>query len=386
LCLAFPGAGSVNGKLVLAPGDVNLTFKRYVRDVIALTVDNDYVSSIEGVVSGPVQNLAVVQLTVAASTQRGTLAGATNARLSVKPSTTDGRFKFTGVAPGRYRILAKANPTQAEPDPAPTMQTMAIRSNVEAPVGGNFVYAVADVEARGEDITGVTLELRAGSTFAGRFQFDAATHQPPADLSRIRLSVAPPGRTSFAVLNGVVIGNTFGPVAPAAIGTDGSFRIIGIGPGSYELQYQLPAELGDTWTLRSAIAGGRDLLDSTIEFGPDINLNDVAITLSDRRTAVTGTLQASSGLPAAQYFVVAFPADRRLWPAARRIRSVRPASNGTFTISDLPSGEYMIAALTDVEPADLTDAAFFEQLVPAAIKITLAEGEKKTQDLTIVRP
>lgn len=48
LCLAFPGAGSVNGKLVLAPGDVNLTFKRYVRDVIALTVDNDYVSSIEG--------------------------------------------------------------------------------------------------------------------------------------------------------------------------------------------------------------------------------------------------------------------------------------------------------------------------------------------------
>ena len=48
LCLAFPAAGSVNGKLVLAPGDVNLTFKRYLRDVIALTIDNDYVSSIDG--------------------------------------------------------------------------------------------------------------------------------------------------------------------------------------------------------------------------------------------------------------------------------------------------------------------------------------------------
>ena len=32
LCLAFPEAGSVNGTLVLAPGDVNLTFKRYMRD------------------------------------------------------------------------------------------------------------------------------------------------------------------------------------------------------------------------------------------------------------------------------------------------------------------------------------------------------------------
>jgi 2,5-dihydroxypyridine 5,6-dioxygenase len=48
LCLAFPSAGSVEGKLVLTPGDVNLTFKRYLRDVIALTVDNDYVSSIDG--------------------------------------------------------------------------------------------------------------------------------------------------------------------------------------------------------------------------------------------------------------------------------------------------------------------------------------------------
>ena len=30
LCLAFPAAGSVNGTLVLAQGDVNLTFKRYL--------------------------------------------------------------------------------------------------------------------------------------------------------------------------------------------------------------------------------------------------------------------------------------------------------------------------------------------------------------------
>jgi 2,5-dihydroxypyridine 5,6-dioxygenase len=48
LCLAFPAAGSVNGTVVMAPGDVNLTFKRYVREPITLRVERDYVRAIEG--------------------------------------------------------------------------------------------------------------------------------------------------------------------------------------------------------------------------------------------------------------------------------------------------------------------------------------------------
>jgi 2,5-dihydroxypyridine 5,6-dioxygenase len=49
LALAFPAAGSVNGTLVLAEGDVNLTFKRYVERPITLRVEDDYVTRIEGV-------------------------------------------------------------------------------------------------------------------------------------------------------------------------------------------------------------------------------------------------------------------------------------------------------------------------------------------------
>ena len=48
IALAFPAAGSVNGTLVLASGDVNLTFKRYVESAITLTIENDYVTAIEG--------------------------------------------------------------------------------------------------------------------------------------------------------------------------------------------------------------------------------------------------------------------------------------------------------------------------------------------------
>ncbi len=48
LVLAFPAAGTVNGTVVLAPGDINLTFKEYVRDPVTLVVESDFVVSIEG--------------------------------------------------------------------------------------------------------------------------------------------------------------------------------------------------------------------------------------------------------------------------------------------------------------------------------------------------
>ncbi len=48
LVLAFPAAGMVNGTVVLAPGDVNLTFKEYVREPVTLTVVDDYITDIAG--------------------------------------------------------------------------------------------------------------------------------------------------------------------------------------------------------------------------------------------------------------------------------------------------------------------------------------------------
>jgi 2,5-dihydroxypyridine 5,6-dioxygenase len=48
ICLAFPAAKSVNGELVLAPGDVNLTFKRYLQTPVRLRIVDDYVREIRG--------------------------------------------------------------------------------------------------------------------------------------------------------------------------------------------------------------------------------------------------------------------------------------------------------------------------------------------------
>lgn len=48
LVLCFPAGGKVKGQVVLAPGDINLTFKRYVETPVVLTIESDMVTKIEG--------------------------------------------------------------------------------------------------------------------------------------------------------------------------------------------------------------------------------------------------------------------------------------------------------------------------------------------------
>jgi len=48
LCLCFPKPGCVSGAVVLAPGDVNLTFKRYIESPVELIIEGDHVVEIRG--------------------------------------------------------------------------------------------------------------------------------------------------------------------------------------------------------------------------------------------------------------------------------------------------------------------------------------------------
>jgi 2,5-dihydroxypyridine 5,6-dioxygenase len=48
LVLAFPAAGTVSGTVVLAVGDLNLTFNRYMESPITLTIVDDHITDIAG--------------------------------------------------------------------------------------------------------------------------------------------------------------------------------------------------------------------------------------------------------------------------------------------------------------------------------------------------
>jgi hypothetical protein len=61
----------------------------------------------------------------------------------------------------------------------------------------------------------------------------------------------------------------------------------------------------------------------------------------------------------------------------------RPATDGAFSVKGLPAGEYLLAALADLEAGEWNDPTLLEQLVRGSVKVTLREGETTTRDIRI---
>jgi hypothetical protein len=62
---------------------------------------------------------------------------------------------------------------------------------------------------------------------------------------------------------------------------------------------------------------------------------------------------------------------------------VRLGTDGSYSIIGLPSGDYLLAAVTDLDPTQLADPAFLDAMSAAAIRITLSDGERKRQDIRL---
>lgn len=48
LCLCFPGENTINGRIVMAAGDMNLTFKSYLNNPITFDIEDDFIRTISG--------------------------------------------------------------------------------------------------------------------------------------------------------------------------------------------------------------------------------------------------------------------------------------------------------------------------------------------------
>lgn len=333
-------------------------------------------ATIAGSISGPIQDLTAVQVSLQASGQGATVR-------TVQPNA-DGTFVFSGVPPGRYSLVGRANPSRT-PAPPPMTRTFSTGAAEAARTfGAEWLYATTEVETRGSDVAGVALLLQPGATLSGRLQFDATRVMPPKRLTQIRVSVSPIGAGGPPV---GVVGSGFTMLREASVRADGIFTITGIGPGVYSFRARLPPDISRSgWWPRSAIFENRDLLDIEAVMTPGLDLSNVVVTFSNRHTHLSGVLYTSSGQPASDAVIVVFSTDPQSWRAlARRTQAVRSDNAGHFEVHDLPPGEYFMAAVTDIDPDDLTTPAFFERLVPAAIRVTLNEGEQRIQDLRIAR-
>ena len=295
-----------------------------------------------------------------------------------------GKFRFNNLPPGRYRVIARLNPGGRDrmefvdvPMPGGGTRKVMRESNSAFPTG-DFHYAYADVDVSGDDRASTTLTMQPGGVISGRLRLDPESGTKSPELTRVGLSLEVDSSGTAPVPSGNLLTQTVAEVRP-----DGTFEVRGIGPGRFRLKVTGPLEGNVRWHATSALSGGRDLFDESIDFGPGMALPDVTVTLSDRRSGVDGLLLSATGEPSSSVNVIVVPVSRDLWKAgSRRIVSVRPQSDGRF-LFDVPPGDYALAAVTDLDPLDLLDPAWLEQIVGAGVKVTVAEGARTRQDLRI---
>lgn len=357
------------------------------RGGVSFTVSHVPVTTVEGVITGAVPNLASVQLAI---TPDGPKFNISTGGITATPPDASGVFKYGNLPPGKYRIVARAR--SGPPDPNASAGAGRGRAGLVGggapPPGviapsGDMLYAVADVEVRGQNVTGVNLALQPGGTITGKIVFDAVKSAYPDEWSTIRVSVSQIGGSWSAQSGNVRVGPAISSIPPVTVKDDGTFEIKGIGPSLYTVTCLLPTEHASYWKLRSAVIDGRDLLDTLLE-GPGGLIQGLTLTLSDKHTQIAGTVRSAAGQPVSEYSVVAFSADRANWRiGSRRNLAVRTSTDGRFELADLPAGDYFVAVVNDLDPLEWQLPDSLEQLAPGAVRVRLTEGGKVTQDLQI---
>jgi hypothetical protein len=245
------------------------------------------------------------------------------------------------------------------------------------------LWAVADVSASGADIQGLALTLEPRVTVSGRIAFDGTT-EPPQDLSQFRVFMAIPQLLTLRPGQGLSSSQFLQMPSPVQVRPDGTFEIAGLLPDTFKLNIVGPGIGPGGWRPATALAGGTDWLDGLVTLAPRTTVSNLVLTLTDRHSELTGTLESSDGQPVSDVFVIAFSSTRAHWGlGSRRVQAVRPAIDGQYAIADLPPGEYFLSALSDVDQDEWLDPAFLETLVPSSLRITIGDGEKKVQNLRL---
>ena len=336
---------------------------------------------VEGMVlnstGGQIQNL---QVTLQEASALGNSFGITQ---SARPDN-EGRFRINNVAPGQYKLSARAQIggpqgrggqviVDGQPIPAG-------RGGAPAtPAGGRgapaaqrpepvTVWGAADVVVDGRNVSNVMVPLQLGMSVSGQLTFEGAI-PPPTDLTRLRVTInsADPGPMSTN--------------SSARVDASGRFTVQSVAPG----RYRLSAGGAPGWYLESVTVGGQDALDFPFEVKGNQAVGGVAVTFTDKQTELTGTVVDDKNQPAVDYTLVIFPADNRYWTGttSRRIQTVRPGTDGRYTVRTLPPGDYKIATVLDMEPGSAADPAFLQQVEAATLRVTLQPGEKKQQDIRL---
>ncbi len=258
----------------------------------------------------------------------------------------DGAFTVSSIAPGRYILRARGDDSEAPQ------------------------FAAQPLTVNGEDLDDFTVVLATGATVTGTVSF-AGTAGATPDLSQFRITAPSTDQSDF------------GPQPNARAGKDGTFVLSGVSAGSHLIR---SAGAARGFILKSVTINGRDVTDSPMTLRSGENLSNVTVVFTDQQNEINGTLTNEQGTPMPDYTVLAFTTDSALWrPQTRQIMTARPDQTGKYRIRGLPSGQYYMVAVDPAEQGEWFNPVYLDEHRMGAARVTLADGDIKTQDFKVAQ-
>jgi hypothetical protein len=198
---------------------------------------------------------------------------------------------------------------------------------------------------------------------------------PPIDIAgRVHFEGEPPaGGAAVVSVFATGVPEETGASVRAQAGADGRFTLQ-VPAGSWRLAAFTPGG----WMMKRIQFRGRAVdLDAPVEITgePGARLD---VLLTSQLTAVTGTASDGAGVPLVDYHAVVIPADQKERRWDHRARFERADAHGRFRIEGLLPGDYVVAAIDDVEPNEALDEDLLASLRPSGTPVRIREGQTET--------
>ena len=171
----------------------------------------------------------------------------------------------------------------------------------------------------------------------------------------------------------------------ALVEANGRFTLSDVVPGSYRVTAAVPGvpSASPAWVVQSITVDGEDALDMPLDV-KGRPVTGMVVTLTNRISELSGLVVDEKGKPATEHTLVLYPVDEKYWFfQSRRIRTTRAGEDGRYSFRVVPPGDYRLATLLDPEPGTWYDKAVLSDLESTAVRISLAEGEKKIENVRV---
>jgi hypothetical protein len=296
----------------------------------------------------------------------------------------DGRFDFTTVPPGQYRLIVVYRSVPGANAPSGAAMVFAGARGVALPPAGATMsnagpssadpplWASEPVTVGENGVSGWAVTLNRSLPITGRVQWIGGAPQPAATMiQRATISMQP---TNFSDPMAGMMGAPIGRLSP-----DAAFVVPGAVPGKYTFNMQV---LPGFPTLKSVMIGGADLTDLPIVVA-DKEVADLVVTYVDTPMAsLTITLAGAPAVSGDDGSLLVFPSDRKYWTepsaARRRFRQIANTPKNSVTTPELPAGDYLVAMASALDAVDWMEAGKLELLSRRAQRVTVGDSGKAT--------